>query len=99
MYDLVDVTEGRVPYKKALVRHKKYETLFLLPTSQVKDKNAVNPQALVTLCEEMREEYDYIIINDIAEKAAQKVLTIMEAERYRVARTYFIVDKICKAKK
>lgn len=40
-------------------------------------------------------EYDYIIVNDIAEKAAQKVLKIMEAERYRVARTYFIVDKIC----
>lgn len=43
-------------------------------------------------------EYDYIIVNDIAEKAADKVLTIMEAERYRVARTYFIVDKICKGK-
>ena len=43
-------------------------------------------------------EYDYIIVNDIAEKAAKKVLTIMEAERYRVARTYFIVDEICKAK-
>ena len=41
-------------------------------------------------------EYDYIIVNDIAEKAANKVLTIMEAERYRVARTYFIVDEICK---
>ena len=45
------------------------------------------------------QEYDYIIVNDIAEKAAKKVLTIMEAERYRVARTYFIVDKICQAKK
>ena len=44
-------------------------------------------------------EYDYIIVNDIAEKAAKKVLTIMEAERYRVARTSFIVDKICKGKK
>ena len=44
------------------------------------------------------QKYDYIIINDIAEKAANKVLTIMEAERYRVARTYFIVDRICKAK-
>ena len=44
-------------------------------------------------------EYDYIIVNDVAERAAQKVLTIMEAERYRVARTYFIVDEICKAKK
>lgn len=43
-------------------------------------------------------EYDYIIINDIAARAAQKVLTIMEAERYRVARTYFIVDEICKGK-
>ena len=44
-------------------------------------------------------EYDYIIVNDIAEKAAKKVLTIMEAERYRVARTYFLVDEICKGKK
>ena len=43
-------------------------------------------------------KYDYIIVNDIATKAANKVLTIMEAERYRVARTYFIGDEICKAK-
>ena len=45
------------------------------------------------------QKYDYIIVNDIAEKAANKVLTIMEAERYRVARTYFIVDRICNEKK
>jgi septum site-determining protein MinD len=63
MYDLIDVTEGRVLYKKALVRHKKYESLFLLPTSQVRDKMAVNPEQLVKLCEEMREEYDYILID------------------------------------
>lgn len=43
-------------------------------------------------------EYDYIIVNDIAEKASQKILTIMEAERYRVARTYFIINKICEHK-
>ena len=43
-------------------------------------------------------KYDYIIVNDVAEKAAKKVLNIMEAERYRVDRTYFIVDKICKHK-
>ena len=63
MYDLIDVTEGRVPYKKALVRHKKYENLFLLPTSQVKDKTAVNPEQLVKLCEELRQEFDYILID------------------------------------
>ena len=63
MYDLVDVTEGRVPYKKALVRHKKFETLFLLPTSQVKDKSSINPAQLIVLCNELRKEYDYIIID------------------------------------
>ena len=63
MYDLIDVTEGRVAFKKALVRHKKYENLFLLPTSQVKDKMAVNPEQLVKLCDELRREFDYILID------------------------------------
>ena len=63
MYDLIDVTQGRVPYKKALVRHKKVESLFLLPTSQVKDKTAVNPDELVKLCDELRKEFDYVLID------------------------------------
>ena len=28
-------------------------------------------------------EYDYIIVNDVAEKATKRVLTLLEAERYR----------------
>ena len=63
MYDLVDVTSGHVPYKKALVRHKKYDSLYLLPTSQVKDKSAVNPEELAALCEDLRRSYDVIIID------------------------------------
>lgn len=39
-------------------------------------------------------EYDYIIVNDVAETAMKKILTIMEAERFRVARTYFIIEQI-----
>jgi len=63
MYDLIDVVEGRVPYKKALVRHKKYEGLYLLPTSQVKDKSAVNPDQLVKLCDDLRRDFDYVLID------------------------------------
>lgn len=63
MYDLVDVTEGRVPYKKALVRHKKHETLYLLPTSQTKDKTAVGRNQLTQLCGELTKEFDYILID------------------------------------
>jgi guanylate kinase len=40
--------------------------------------------------------YDYIIVNDVVEKATEKVLTILEAERYRADRTYFIVSDIIK---
>ncbi len=63
MYDLVDVTSGRVPYKKALVRHKKFESLYLLPTSQIRDKSAVNPEQLIQLCNEMKNDFEFIIID------------------------------------
>ena len=39
-------------------------------------------------------EYDYIIVNDIAEMAAQRVQTVLEAERYRAGRTCFLIDKM-----
>lgn len=63
MYDLIDVTEGRVPYKKALVRHKRHESLYLLPTSQTKDKSAVNAQQINSLCSELVKDFDYVIID------------------------------------
>lgn len=63
MYDLVDVTSGRVPYKKALVRHKRFDSLYLLPTSQIRDKSAVNPEQLIQLCNEMKGDFEFIIID------------------------------------
>lgn len=60
------------------------------------DKEEVIRQRLAAATHELAyaNEYDYIIVNDVAEKAADKVLTLLEAERYRAARTYFVVDKI-----
>lgn len=60
------------------------------------DKEDVIRQRLAAATHELvyANEYDYIIVNDVAEKAADRVLTLLEAERYRAARTYFVVDKI-----
>lgn len=66
MYDLVDVVNGRAPYKKALVRHRKFESLFLLPTSQVKNKDAIKPEQVDELCKEMDKEFDYILLDSPA---------------------------------
>jgi len=63
VYTLVDVIQKRTTYKRALVRHKKYETLFLMPTSQVADKSAIEPEQMKELIAEMKAEFDYILVD------------------------------------
>lgn len=63
VYDLVDVVEGTCRVKQALIKDKRYEGLFLLPAAQTRDKTAVKPQQMIKLCEEMTQEYDYILID------------------------------------
>ena len=41
-------------------------------------------------------KYDYIVVNDEVEKATAKVSKILDVERLKVGRTYYIVDEICK---
>jgi septum site-determining protein MinD len=63
VYDLVDVTEGNCRLKQALIRDKRYETLYLLPAAQTRDKNAVNPEQMRQLCQELAQDFDYVIID------------------------------------
>lgn len=63
VYDLVDVTSGNCSYKKALIKDKRFENLYLLPAAQTKDKTAVNPEQMRALCNEMRNDYDYVIVD------------------------------------
>lgn len=41
-------------------------------------------------------KYDYIIVNDEVDKASKKVSNIIDAERNRAVRTFFIVNEICR---
>ncbi|MBS3948560.1 MAG: septum site-determining protein MinD [Dethiobacter sp.] len=63
VYDLVDVVEGRCRTKQALIRDKRFETLFLLPAAQTRDKSAVTPEQMKKLCEELKAEFDYILVD------------------------------------
>ena len=63
VYDIIDVIEGNCRLKQALIKDKRYPTLSLLPAAQTKDKNAVNPEQMKKLCESLREEFDYVIID------------------------------------
>ena len=63
VYDLVDVVEGNCKLKQALIKDKRYDGLFLLPAAQTKDKNAVKPAQMRKLCEDLKKEFDYILID------------------------------------
>ena len=63
VYNLVDVVEGNCRIKQALIKDKKYPNLFLLPSAQTRDKTSVNPEQMKKLVDELREEFDYILLD------------------------------------
>ncbi|MCY4018605.1 MAG: septum site-determining protein MinD [Chloroflexi bacterium] len=66
VYDLVDVVEGRAKLRQAMIKHKKFEDLFLIPAAQTRDKMAVSPKDMVELTDKLREDQDYVIIDSPA---------------------------------
>lgn len=63
VYNLIDVVEGNCRIRQALIKDKRYPNLYLLPTAQTRDKTAVNPAQMRRLTAELREEFDYIILD------------------------------------
>ncbi|MCI8854168.1 MAG: septum site-determining protein MinD [Lachnospiraceae bacterium] len=63
VYNLVDVVEGNCRIKQALIKDKRYPNLYLLPSAQTRDKTAVSPEQMKKLIEELREEFDYILLD------------------------------------
>ncbi len=63
VYNLVDVVEGNCRMKQALIRDKRYPNLYLLPSAQTRDKTAVSPEQMKKLVDDLRDEFDYILLD------------------------------------
>jgi septum site-determining protein MinD len=64
IYDLVDVVEGRCKMHQALVKDKRFDDLlYLMPAAQTSDKTAVVPDQIKTLIQQLKQEFDYVIID------------------------------------
>lgn len=63
VYDIVDVATGKCKIKQAMIKDKRFENMFLIPAAQTKDKNAVNEEQMRAICDELREEFDFVIID------------------------------------
>ena len=63
VYNLVDVVEGNCRLKQALIKDKRYPNLFLLPSAQTRDKSSVTPGQMRKLVDDLREEFDYVLLD------------------------------------
>jgi septum site-determining protein MinD len=66
VYDIVDVIEGRCKIRQAMIRDKHLTELYLIPAAQTRDKNAVSPSDMTRVCNELRPDLDFILIDSPA---------------------------------
>lgn len=63
VFTLLDAVEERCRVKQALIKDKRFPNLCLLPTAQTRDKNDVSPEQMLNLVKELKEDFDYILID------------------------------------
>ena len=56
VYDFVNVINGEANLKQALIKDKRIETLFILPASQTRDKDALSKEGVERILNELAEE-------------------------------------------
>jgi septum site-determining protein MinD len=66
VYDVVDVMEGRCNLAQAIIKDKRTQNLHFLPASQTKDKTVLDKDKVEKLINELKNSFDYIIIDSPA---------------------------------
>ena len=46
-----------------MIKDKRFENLFLIPAAQTRDKDSVSPEQMIKLCNTLREEFDFVLID------------------------------------
>lgn len=63
IFDIVDVIQERCRLNQALIKDKRFDDLSLLPAAQTSDKSDLNPEGMVKMINELKQDFDYILID------------------------------------
>jgi septum site-determining protein MinD len=66
VFDLVNVIQGDARLSQAMIRDKRCESLWLLPASQTRDKDALTEAGVGRVIEELRARFDWVICDSPA---------------------------------
>ena len=77
VYDFVNVIKSEAKLQQALIKDKRLENLYVLPASQTRDKEALDPEGVGRVIEELKTMgFEYIVCDSPAgiEKGAQMAM-------------------------
>ncbi len=81
VFDLINVVQGVAKLQQALIRDKRLETLWLLPASQTRDKDALTEAGVAAVIKELRSKFDWVICDSPAgiERGASLAMRFADA--------------------
>src|SRR5438876_7538905 len=66
VFDFINVLNGDAKLNQALIRDKRLETLYVFPTSQTRDKDALKAEGVASVMAELRDGFDYVVCDSPA---------------------------------
>jgi septum site-determining protein MinD len=66
VFDFINVINGDANLNQALIKDKRNDNLFIFPTSQTRDKDALKREGVERVLEELKQQFDYIICDSPA---------------------------------
>jgi septum site-determining protein MinD len=66
VFDLINVVQGVAKLPQALIRDKRVDTLWLLPASQTRDKDALTERGVARVIADLRAKFDWVICDSPA---------------------------------
>ena len=93
VFDLIKITQGVAKLSQALIRDKWLETLYLLPASQSRDKDALTEQGVAGVIKELHGQFDWVICDSPA--GIERGATLMNSARPSAAGPSGPRDRAC----
>jgi septum site-determining protein MinD len=66
VFDFINVINGDANLNQALIKDKRHDGLYIFPTSQTRDKNALKREGVERVMDELKEQFEYIICDSPA---------------------------------
>jgi septum site-determining protein MinD len=66
VFDFINVINGDAKLNQALIRDKRLDKLYIFPTSQTRDKDALKREGVDRVMDELRADFDYVVCDSPA---------------------------------